>query len=365
MRRSRISTTHGLGQEPNNLAAIDSLKGYRALRWGRNVDLIITDQRSYRSEEPDRPSGSRSVSPPQHFPEFMPQEAMEILDAGRTYDGGKPPRSIRFGDKEIANFRKDQPPQTILGAEQKAWFLDASARLARDLEDLGQHRRHARHARRSAKSAGRTDRTVAGRRLRGLWRRRSQQRLRASAREIYDFVRDAGHHRLRHRGRRSPQLLGGAGGEVASAESISSPWASLSSPARSPRPDWWKHSNTASRKIIRCDRCLSAKAGGPAPQPTVNLLLRHGVRSCLEYQRSGDLAKARAASNPDLSPHLSFVDMGGHGYALVHVNSTTLETEFVCIPRPLERSEGADGGPLVYRVKHKAKLWEKGAASET
>ena len=35
---------HGLGQEPNNLTAIHSLKGYRSLRWGRNVDLIITDR---------------------------------------------------------------------------------------------------------------------------------------------------------------------------------------------------------------------------------------------------------------------------------------------------------------------------------
>ena len=62
---------------------------------------------------------------------------------------------------------------------------------------------------------------------------------------------------------------------------------------------------------------------GPAdsgPRPTVNLLLRHGVRSCLEYSRSGDIAKARALTNPDLSPHLSFVDMGGHGYAVVRVN---------------------------------------------
>jgi alkaline phosphatase D len=38
--------------EPNNLLAINSLKGYRALRWGRNVELIVTDKRSYRSEEP-------------------------------------------------------------------------------------------------------------------------------------------------------------------------------------------------------------------------------------------------------------------------------------------------------------------------
>src|SRR5205823_7990330 len=32
---------HGLGQEPNNLTAINSLKGYRSLRWGRNLDLVI------------------------------------------------------------------------------------------------------------------------------------------------------------------------------------------------------------------------------------------------------------------------------------------------------------------------------------
>jgi alkaline phosphatase D len=36
------------------------------------------------------------------------------------------------------------------------------------------------------------------------------------------------------------------------------------------------------------------------------------------------------------------------------------ETEFVCIPRPLERSERADGGPLRYRVRHRAALWGKG-----
>jgi len=43
---------HGLGQEPNNLTAIHSLRGYRPLRWGRNMELIITDQRSYKSEDP-------------------------------------------------------------------------------------------------------------------------------------------------------------------------------------------------------------------------------------------------------------------------------------------------------------------------
>ena len=34
--------------------------------------------------------------------------------------------------------------------------------------------------------------------------------------------------------------------------------------------------------------------------------------------------------------------------------------EFVCIPRPLERSDRPDGGPLTYRVLHRARLWKAG-----
>src|SRR6185503_19405416 len=90
----------GLGDEPNNLAAIASLKGYRALRWGRNVDLIITDQHSYRSEEPtERPEAAGLKS--DDFPNLFPQGAMEILDAGRAYAGGHPPASIRFGQTDV------------------------------------------------------------------------------------------------------------------------------------------------------------------------------------------------------------------------------------------------------------------------
>ena len=85
---------HGLGEERNNLLAIHSLKGYRALRWGRNVELIVTDQRSYRSEDPLGRSEADAFNS-SDFPEFVPEEAIEILDAGRTYNGGQPPATIR------------------------------------------------------------------------------------------------------------------------------------------------------------------------------------------------------------------------------------------------------------------------------
>ena len=74
------------------------------------------------------------------------------------------------------------------------------------------------------------------------------------------------------------------------------------------------------------------------------------------------MAAARALSNPDLAPHLAFSDSGGHGYATVRVSPDALETEFVCIPRPFERNEAPDGGPLVYRVRHTVPVWRAGEA---
>jgi alkaline phosphatase D len=79
-----------------------------------------------------------------------------------------------------------------------------------------------------------------------------------------------------------------------------------------------------------------------------------------EYANSGDLQKAHSLSNPDLAPHLTFVDMGGHGYATVRVDAAKMVTEFVCITRPIERSATEDGGPLRYRVRQEVALWRAG-----
>ncbi len=213
---------HGLGQETNNLAAIGSLKGYRALRWGRNVELIVTDQRSYRSETPtDQPEAKPLSS--DDFPEFMAEDAMEILDAGRTYNGGQPPASIRFGSVEIENFWKDRPAQTILGAEQKAWFLErlrnskatwkiwgnttATLDMRADLQNLPPG----------------TAKPWPVKRLRHFPARRSRHCLRRARRNLR-FRPSQRHHGLCHDRRRSPQLLGRTRREVSAAKNFCASW---------------------------------------------------------------------------------------------------------------------------------------------
>ena len=127
-----------------------------------------------------------------------------------------------------------------------------------------------------------------------------------------------------------------------------------------PGSDRWKALPEAEQKAIYADYAEISKAPGAAPEATINLALKHGVRAALEYAASGDIAKARAATNPDVAPHLEFVDMAGHGYAVVSAGPDAIDTEFVCIVRPIARAATPDGGPLRYRVSHRASLWRPG-----
>jgi alkaline phosphatase D len=349
---------HGLGQEPNNLAAIHSLRGYRALRWGRNVELIITDQRSYCSEDPAGHPDAKRLSTVD-FPELIPQEALEILDAGRNYGDGHPPASIKFGEIEIGNFCRDRSPQTILGSNQKEWFLErlrtskaiwkiwgnttATLDMRADPQNLpagtGKPWPNAGYANFSGAD----------------WSTAYTERA-----EIYDFIH---HHGITGfatvSGDRHSFWAGLAAKSLPpkafSPVGVAFVTGSISAPGMVEALEYNLPKDHPLRPLFLGQGPLDGR-----PQPTVNLLLHHGVQSCLEYARSGDIKKVRDLSNPDLSPHVSFVDMGGHGYSVVHVSSDSIETEFVCIPRPIERSERLDGGPLNYRVKFRSPLSEAG-----
>jgi alkaline phosphatase D len=328
---------HGIGREPNNLAAIESLRAYRTLRWGRLLDLILTDQYSHRSEDPASRPEARALSL-SAFPELLPEETMRRLDAGGTDGKGR--------------------PQTLLGVEQKAWFLEQLRRSRATWKVWGN-------------SLGTLD-----------WRA-DPQRLPAGMAtawpgqgyaifggggdygtaytergEIYDVVRTEN-----------------IAGFVTVSGDRHSFWAGLAAKSLPPLPfdpvgvafitgsvsapgivEAYEHRFPKDHPL----RPLYVADIDGRQKAAVNLLLHHGVRSCLEYQRTGDAAAARRLSNPDLAPHLAFLDMGGHGYAVVRLSSDAVECEFVCIPRPLERSAAPDGGPIRYRVVHRVPLWRAG-----
>src|SRR6476661_1115754 len=115
---------NGLGDEPNNLAAINSLIGYRTYRYGKHLDLIITDQHSYRSADPFSDDSLNKLGDWAAYDGWFPEDLQQILDGGRSFNDGNPPAELAFGNARIPNPQKDAPPQTILGATQKTWFKD-------------------------------------------------------------------------------------------------------------------------------------------------------------------------------------------------------------------------------------------------
>jgi alkaline phosphatase D len=347
---------NGLGQEQGNLAAIQSLKIFRSLRYGKNVDLIITDNHSYRSEPVTDLAESNQFQPAE-VPLFFPLNALEILDAGRAFNNGHPPETINYDDKEIPNPRKNAPPRSVLGIKQKAWFKEqlrtsnapwklwgnsfAMLDWRLDLQNLPADSQ----LRWPSKSYGT---------LGGDW-----SAYRTERKEILDYLKQekitsmvsiVGDRHSFFAGLLSPSLPPNTFEPVA-AEFITG---SVSAPGIVEAIGYILPKDNPQRPLF-----LYEPAGGPI-EPTINFSILNGVRSSLMLQQTGDVKKAHAVRNNEVSPHLSFVDMGGHGYSLVRVTREDLEVECVCIPRPIERSESADGGPLAYRIAHRLKHWNAG-----
>ena len=348
---------YGFGDEANNRAAVGSMTAYRALRYGKHVELILTDFHSYKMEDPTgRPEANDLDSGDTPF--MAPQSWMEILDAGKDYGGGKPPATIAVGDKAVPNFRKDEPPFTMLGREQKAWLKE---RL----------------------TASRATWKIWGTTKGTLDMRSDPQNLPAGLikkpwiwtdygsfgggdfsaalserAEIYDLVRD---HKVTGfvtvSGDRHSFWAGYAAKALPPAKfepvGLSFITGSISAPGLAEAMEYG-----LKKHPLRPLFCVERP--GKGPEATINLTLKHGVRSALEYAASGDIAKARALTNPGVAPHLEFVDMAGHGYTVISAGPDSIDSEFVCIVRPIARAATPDGGPLRYRVSHRATLWKPG-----
>jgi alkaline phosphatase D len=350
----------GLGDEPNNRAALASMTAYRAMRFGRHVELILTDFHSYAMEDPTSRNEADAFNL-KAFPELFPLEAMQILDAGRTYAHGNPPHSIGLGERIVQNFARNDPPVTVLGREQKGWLkrtlvaskatwkiwgaTNGTLDMRADPQNLP--------AGLTTPWPGKGYACFGGGDFSGALSERA---------ELYDFVRDQGV----------------SGFAIVSGDRHSF-WAGYA--AKALPPESFDPVGVAficgSISAIGMAEAMEHGLKGHPLRPlfvserepgkfesTVNLTLKHGVKSALEYDRTGDIAAAHRVSNPDNAPHLKFVDMGGHGYAVVTAGSDAIQTEFVCIPRPIAHAATADGGALRYRVRHTAQRWSAGIRPE-
>ena len=351
---------NGLGEEPNNILAIHSLTLYRAFRYGKNVEMIITDNRSYRG---DSVGDGPLVAPfrSKDFPFATDFAAIEIMDAGRTWDGDKAPETIAFGDKQVPNPRKDGAPMTMLGVKQKVWFLERLAQSDApwkiwgnpegsldwriDMQNLP--------AETGLKWPGANFATMGGDDWSGYFAERGEILDFVKTHKIAGFVSVAGDRHSFFAGAHSKHLPPRAFEPVA----LDFVGASISAPGLGEAMEY----NVPKDHPIRAVYLYTPPDGAPV-QHAADFSVRHGVRASLELQRTHDRDAALKLRNPELSPHLSFIDTDAHGYGVVTAGPRAIEVEFVAVPRPLERNTAPGGGPIAYRVAHRADLWGPGEA---
>src|SRR5689334_13339784 len=281
----------GLGLEPNNLKAINSLIAYRSFRYGRHLDLILTDQHSCCGDDPTDAEGVGKIYDPT-FNGMFSEPAMIALDAGRAFDGGNPPAELAFGDTRIPNPRKDSPPRTILGTRQKQWFMDQLRRSAATWKiwgnsmgalDLRADPQNLPDGLIKQKWPADTFAQIGSGDFGSAYHERG---------EIYDLVRDSkitGFAIVS--GDRHSFWAGYAAALLPPAKfepvGISFVGASLASPGTMEAFEHRLPKDHPLRSLFLADRPVRTE-GAPGvheakPEWTYNMLLKHGVRSCLEY----------------------------------------------------------------------------------
>jgi alkaline phosphatase D len=351
---------HGLGLEAGNLAAINSMRPYRTMRWGRNVELILTDNRTFRSE-PVMERTDAAVFETKGFPFVVSQHVMEVLDAGRAYNDAQPPEMISFNGADVPNPRRHSPPQSMLGAEQKEWFLQR-LRASRAPWKLWGNT--------VAMLDWRIDFQNLPPEIEPRWPTTGYAQFieddwsgyRTERAEILEVIRKEKIACVATLGGDRHAFLAGvlsASLPPKSFEPVAPEFitGSISAPGLFEAAEYSLPENHPLRAVY----VYKPASGGPV-QPAMNFAVMHGVRASLALQRTGDVQRALKERNAEVAPHLSFADAGGHGYAVVCVRAEELEVEFVCIPRPLERLDVEAGGPLAYRVVHRVKRWAPGEA---
>jgi alkaline phosphatase D len=336
--------------EANNAAAIGAMTIYRSLRWGKHVELVMTDQRSYRSDHaiPEDiaaliNAGAQQLGEDQPFFDprnFLPIGLVSQFDQGSTANGGNPLATI-LG---IPNPRFASPPGTMLGAAQKTWWKDTMQSSDATWKLWGNEVPMMRMLVKNVGTALGPDATFS-RVLDGDgWDGYPTER-----KELLTFLKDNNIENV--------VVLTGdihahfAGVLLDDFDSTGTPvpvateliTAGISSNSL------FSFYETASRAVDPSLRALvtvdATNGGGPAFTENLNLLLTKGLGSAATFagQIGGGapFATARAAAlgsppaDPTTNTHLRYVDTNAQGYAYAKITATEVTADLVTIQRPV------------------------------
>ena len=314
-----------LADNEDNRNALASLSIYRSLRFGRLLNLVLTDNRSYRSDHavPEDISGNEPVFLSPRV--AMPLELVRQLDAGSTANNDQPLPLIFIGHL-IANPRRDAPPGTMLGARQKQWWKetllrsDARWTIWANSVPLMRFLINA-----SALNLGVPDLILTADTWDGYPHERNELMRFLVENRINNVVSVAGDVHAGFAGTvlddydQSLAIATPVVTEVVCpAVSSISQFAGVEALTRIDNPS---ETERIIRSLVTYDSRDTPIEGNNPFVNNLNTTLLHGVNAALTAARTNSEVEIESAKDPAVNGHLVYADTDGHGYGLFTVSS--------------------------------------------
>ena len=350
-----------ISMDPDNLAAIYCMTSYRSIRWGKMLDLIIPDERSYRG-----PSANPSytvVGLEEGIPGDSAFRGMNLyegyilyaLSEGRRANNGNPPETLEILGERIPNPRRNDPPVSMLGSVQKDWLkksLSASTArwkvMANSVPMKGFY----------FNVGVMSDDLVSGFKWTDSWDGFPNERE-----EIVRYIIDNKiNNVVSLTGDRHAHYAGMIAADYTADEleygAIEFTCASISAFLRS-GDIAGSLEDYGLGHLGEYRRQLSD--GSSEVVANCNILMRMGAKSAQKMYETNDLEQAKAVADPSVNPHLRYADNDAHGYTLAHFYEDRVDVDFVTVPRTDWNPEvHPDGPPLRRKVGFRSYAWQAG-----
>jgi alkaline phosphatase D len=335
--------------EPNNAAAVGAMTIYRSLRFGKHVELVMTDQRSYRSDhaipEDFITFFNKNVAPAFFAPRnVVPQSLCDLMDAGAAAQTPKIPVSATMA---LDNPRANSPIGTMLGKAQKAWWKDTMLKSDATWKLWGSEVTFMRLRVPALDQPGQPDispRVVSADAWDGYSLERKELMAHVKGNNIQNLLVLSGDIHSSWAGivlddydPKGAAVSTPVANELVAAGISSNSFFSFveaATPAASPL-----------RPLVIVN--ASDNNGQSEFTENLNLLIKCGLKSAGAFAQTHDLPTALSVS-VNTNPHLKYIDTNAQGYGYVKVTAALVTGVITTIQRPIKAP--TDAGPGVLRT---------------
>jgi alkaline phosphatase D len=348
---NRVVDESNFASNPDNLLALDTLTIYRSFRFGSWLELLATDNRSYRSDHAVPEDISGNLSAFVHPRTVMPLDLVNELDAGRTANGGDP-NDFVLDPAPLFNPRIDSPPGTILGSRQKAWWqttLERSEARWKVWANSVPLLRAMINA--SELGIGLPDLLLSADTWDGYATERNELMRFLLDHDIRNVVSLSGDVHAHFAGRvfddfdAQRQDPGAPAPTPVVVELVCAAVSSVSMFTAAERLSRQEPADATLRSLISYDAREAAMFADDAFVNNLNNTILNGVTAGQIAAMTNSETDIRAAANPNVNNHLAFVDTDAHGYGIAVVGESVLSVDLISVDG-YNRDHGTEGPPI-------------------